>query len=271
MPPGLLILDTNCYAQLESPDRLARLRSNLRVANLIAQPTELNLVEVTATAQASVRERLLATVRRVADGNALLPWPFKLLQQIGEAMARGQHNVAVEPSGKEWYLEDPAVASELRDEIITFQRDLEKTFSQFHARNRKRLQEAMKSRGVQDEFGSAREFLESFWSVSDMRRDYAEVTWSALSLPGKASLEQLTQNESWKLLLDAEGVAVYERAIARVQPKIVQRLDLIQLVYLGLARRRIIATADNALLRAADAVLLRRYENARAIHVSSLL
>ena len=81
----------------------------------------------------------------------------------------------------------------------------------------------------------------------------------------------LERNESWRLLLDAEGVGVYERAIAHKQPKFVHRLDLIQLVYLGLAPRRMIVTADRPLLRAANEILTLRYPNARAIHISDLV
>lgn len=268
---GILILDTNCYPRLESADKLACLRANTRATGFIAQPSELNLVEIAATSPNSIRDRLLATMREVANGNALLPWPFKLLHEIGLAIASGTPSVSVQPSGKEWYLDDFAAVGRLREEALEFQKSLEKTFSGFHARSRKRLQGSMRSCSVRDEFGSARGFLEGFWGESDMRRDFAGLTWSALRLPGDAPVAKLELNEPWRLLLDAEGVAVYERAIARVQPKFVQRMDLLQLVYLGIAQRRMLASADAGLLRAANTVLSMRYNNARALHIAELI
>ena len=81
----------------------------------------------------------------------------------------------------------------------------------------------------------------------------------------------LEQNEAWRLLLDAEGVAVYERAIATVQPKFVQRLDLLQLIYLAGESKRMIVTSDKGLLRAGNAILPGRYPGARAVHLDDLL
>ena len=109
------------------------------------------------------------------------------------------------------------------------------------------------------------------WVGSDLRRDYAAVTWSALKLPGDAPVEALERNEAWRLLLDAEGIALYERAVARKQPKRVQRMDLLQLIYLAGARRRILATSDAGLLRAGAAILPGRYLNARVVSAADIL
>lgn len=129
----------------------------------------------------------------------------------------------------------------------------------------------MRERGMKDTFESAHSFLDTEWQTGETRRIFAEVTWGALGLPGEVPMAALERNESWRLLLDAEGVGVYERAIAHKQPKFVHRLDLIQLVYLGLAPRRMIVTADRPLLRAANEILTLRYPNARAIHISDLV
>jgi hypothetical protein len=270
-PPGLLILDNNCYAALAVPKNLARFRANLRVTDFIAQPSEVNLLESTSASPDSVQERLLVTIRDVAAGQPLLQWPFKLLQQIGQAIVDGKTGFIVEPSGKEWYLDDLNAAREIRTEVLEFQRGIEKTFSGYHASNRQKLQKKLRARGIKDEFGSTQEFLEGEWTGSEMRRIFAEVTWTALHLPGVAPLEILEENEAWSLLLDAEDVAIYERAVAKTQPKPVHRLDLIQLVYLGASRRRMIVTGDGGLLRAADAILTGRYPNARAVNISELI
>jgi hypothetical protein len=178
--------------------------------------------------------------------------------------------VTIGASGKEWYLDDEEAVAALQAEVKEFQDRLEREFDRLHARNRKSVQIKMRERGTEASFESTAHFLDAFWEGSDTRRDYANATWTALGLPGDAPIDALNLNESWRLLLDAEGVAVYERAITRVQPKFVHRLDLIQLTYLGLSHRRMIATADSPLLRTGAAILTGRYPNARAIHIKDL-
>ena len=270
MQPGIAILDNSCYGFLEEPPPERAFRRNLRVADLVAYPSEVNLVEATA-APDGIRERLLGTILRIGDGNPLLPWPFTLLKAIGQAILEGRTRFSLGPSGKEWYLEDLAAARALSAEVLAFQQGIEETFSRFHVENRQKLRRRMKESGVREDFSSAREFIERVWTGSDTRRDFAEVTWRGLKLPGDAPVDILERNEAWRLLLDAEGVAIYERGVATAQPKKVQRLDLIQLVFLGGAPRRVVATADKGFLRAANCILEGRYPNARAVDISDLV
>ena len=125
--PGLLILDNNCFSLLAKPGALKRFRSNLRVSDFIAQPSEVNLLEAGAARQPTFR-KLVATIREVLGDQPLLPWPFKLLQQIGQAISDGIPHIIVEPSGKEWYLEDQDAAIELQQEVLQFQQRLERDF-----------------------------------------------------------------------------------------------------------------------------------------------
>jgi hypothetical protein len=270
MGPGILILDNNCYSHLMTSDAISKFRSNLRVVDFVAQPTEVNLLEAAAAA-APVRTRLFEVLRAIKGAQPILMWPFALLKKIGEAIVRGEPDVTIGESGKEWYLDDEEAVAALQLEVKEFKDGLEREFNGLHARNRKTLQRKMREREIGSTFESTAEFLEIYWQQSDTRRDYANATWTAFGLPGDAPMDALNLNEIWRLLLDAEGVAVYERAITRVQPKFVHRLDLIQLTYLGLAPRRIIATADGPLLRTANAILSGRYPNARAVHIKDLV
>ena len=274
MSSGLLILDNNVFRRLESPDAFARLRANIRAADLVVHPTEVNLLEITA-APAPIRVRLLDARRAVSGGQPLVPWPLQLLQGIGRALLAGEPTYSPGPSGKEWYLEDPEALGAIHEEVRRFNGALERDFTEFHERSRQRIDEQvrpkLKALGLKDEFGSARAFLDRYWAGSEERRVYAEVTWDALHLPGPAPIAQLERVDAWRLLLDAEGVGAYERAIAHEQPKRVGRLDLLQLVYLAGARRRILSTADAGLLRAGEAILPGRYANARVVPTSVIL
>jgi hypothetical protein len=270
MDSGILILDNNCYSHLAKPGAMSKFRSNLRVSDFLAQPTEVNLLEA-AAAPASVRARLFDVLREVKGRQPILMWPFRLLKEIGQAIVLGNPSVTVGESGREWYLEDHGAVEELQAEVRAFQKRLETEFGRLHAQNRKNIQAKMRSAGIESGFESTAHFLDSYWHQSESRRDFANFTWDSFGLPGEAPIDALNRNESWRLLLDVEGVALYERAITRTQPKLVHRFDLIQLTYLGLAQRRMIATADRPLLRAANAILLGRYPNARAVHIQDLV
>jgi hypothetical protein len=270
VPTGILLLDNNCYSHLIKPGAMSAFRANLRVIDFVAQPSEVNLLEA-AAAPAPVRVRLFKVIRDVIGAQPVLAWPFRMLKEIGQAIARGEAVVTIGESGKEWYLDDDDAVSALQAEVKEFQERLEREFDRLHERNRKTIRSKMRNSGMEAAFESTAEFLDSYWQQSDTRRDYANVTWTSFGLPGEAPMDALNLNESWRLLLDAEGVAVYERAITKTQPKFVHRLDLIQLTYLGLAQRRMIATADAPLLRAANEILLSRYPNARAIHIKDLV
>jgi hypothetical protein len=267
---GLLILDNNVFRRLLVPRAMARLIGNVRAADLVVQPTEINLLEIAAATE-SVRTRLIAAMREAAEGMALLPWPIKLLKGIGHAIAGSKQTYKAEASGTEWYLDDHAALSELQQEVLVFNQNLEQAFTRLHERNRRRITEMVKKTKTRDGHGSTRDFIVREWVDSGLRRAYAEVTWSALGLPGDAPMSALEQNEAWRLLLDAEGAALYERAVAQKQPRRVQRMDLLQLIYLAGARRRILVTSDQSLLRVADAILTGRYLNARAVSADEYL
>jgi hypothetical protein len=271
-PPasGLLILDNNVFSRLLHPGEMARLLGNTRAADLVLQPTEINLLEM-AAAPEPVRTQLIGAMRQAAEGMALLPWPIKLLKGIGQAIADGEPTYRADASGAEWYLDDQAALSDLRDAVLRFNQRLEEAFNELHEKSRRRVTQMLRTTGGRDEHGSARAFIDGEWVNSDLRRAYAEVTWSALDLPGDAPITALEQNEAWRLLLDAEGAALYERALARQQPRRVQRMDLLQLIYLAGARRRILVTSDRGLLRVADAILPGRYLNARAVSADDFL
>jgi hypothetical protein len=271
VPTGIAILDNNCLDVLADPESLRRFRGNLRAADWHVQLSEVNLLESVATSNAARQRHLVDTIREVAGGTFLLRWPFSILKELGEAIAAGKPNLIVEPMDAAAYLHGREESLKATSEVADFNRKVETAFNKLHERNRPHLRRRMRERGITDTFGSARAFLEDAWHEMDMRTVFAEVTWSHFRLPGKPPMEALELCEPWRILLDTEGVAVYERAVASNLPRRVQRMDLIQLVYLGLGERRMIITGDKGLLRAAEAIFPGRYKNARAVDIADLI
>jgi hypothetical protein len=271
MGETLLILDNNCLKWLEPEEQYDRFVSNVRAAGLSPQPTLVNLLEATATPSSGIRERLFQVIRKLGGEHGLLPWPFTLLQEIGRALLRGESKLYPDFSGAEWYLTDPEAATRLSPEVLTFQQGIETAFTKLHDGIRRKVRRQVKEGTLINDFEDARDFLERYWTGSESWAVFADLTWTALGLPEPAPRDALLRVPAWSILLDAEGVATYERAIAKAQPKKAQRLDLVQLVYLAGARKRILATEDEALLRVGNVVLASRYENARVVHIRTLV
>lgn len=269
--PGLLILDNNCLRFLRGPDAVARFRASLDLADLVFVPTEVNLLEIAAAEPDDLQQDLVRILRTLAAGEPFLPWPFALLQSIGRSLVQGDTSFRAERLTFEEYLDNPSSLVDLRAEVIAFNARIEAEFSAFHDRRRQQLQAELKRRGQKEAYGNARTFLEQIWDGSEGRQAFADLTWQTFALPGSPPMHLLNGNEAWRLLLDIEGLAVYERTVARKQPKRVHRFDLIQLIYLaGAARQRIMATAEKPLIRAGNLVLT-RYPNARVVHISDIL
>ena len=267
---GILVLDNNCYALLEDVIALHRFRANLQVADLVAAPSELNLLEAIGTRPLSVQQRLLRTMKTVLADRPLLAWPYDVLRQTAEALLRGESKVEITFTGKEWYLDDPTAAAQIQAAALETSNDMERQFDEMHDRARVRVRAEMKKRGWVDSWEEIRAFLDQHWRSSDMPAFFAEAYWRGLKLPGVAPTATLLDIPAWRLMTDADGVAVYARALAHEQPKKVHRKDLIQLIYLAGGSRRIIATADAAFLDAATAVLA-GHANARAVHIRAML
>ena len=268
---GILILDNSCYARLVKSAAMRRLKANMRAAWLDPAASEVNLLEASATTPSAVEARLIAAIRNFAGDSPLLEWPFRLLKRLARAHVNREPVVKTGDSGKEWYLDDPAARAALRDEIRAFNTNLERAFSELHQKTRSNSQRLLKAGGVKREAADLRPFLDDEWPGLELRDHVARLTWQAFDLPGEAPIEALLRIPAWRILLDAEGAALYLRAMACAQPSFVQRADLAQLVYLGAAGQPILATADHPFLALGQQLINGRYPGARVVHIDTML
>ena len=268
---GLLLIDNSAYSRLADPDAMRRLKSNMRAAWLDPAASEVNLLEASATTPPAVEAALVATIYEFAGDWPLLAWPFALLRRIGQALVDDIANLRTGESGKEWYLEDAAARHELRAEIAAFNKNLERHYAELHAKTRPKSQQWLKARRVKRSIGELRTFLDEEWPTLDLRNFIAEITWASFGLPGEAPVKDLLDVPAWRILLDIEGAALFARALVHEQPKLVQRSDLIQLVYLGASGVRLLAAADGPFLSMARQIINGRYAGARVLHIDELL
>lgn len=264
------MLDNCCFRHLANPASLTALVRNAEIARMEPYVSTLNLLEIAGAPKRQQRE-LLAIAKELAAGRRILPLPLTIMRQHGDAVLSRQAAFAAEETGFDWYLDDSDALAELRAQALDNARGIEAKFSETHAKARPHIQRFLKERGIRDEWGDARTFLDEYWRSGEMAAFFAGLYWTGLGFEGPPPVEDLLLNDVWNLALDADGLAVYQRAFAKQQPKKVQRVDLWQLTYLAAGPRRMIATADVPFLNAAGSILHGRFQNARAVHIRELI
>jgi hypothetical protein len=269
--PGVAIIDNNCFDDLEDPASRRTFLGHLRAADWVPQITEVNVLEAIAITSAAKRDRIVAVVRDLAASILILPWPLEMLAQLGHAMIDGKTSHWVVASSADSFLHNRDDALRIQEETREFNRMIERSYSEQHDLHRVDIHGRMRNKRLRDPYRDVEHFLHEYWYPSKTRADFANVMWRGLKLAGEAPMEVIDQCEPWRLFVDAEGVALYERAIATNQPKRIQRMDLMQLTYLGVAPKRVIITADAGLIRAANAILPGRYHLAAAAHISRFI
>ena len=279
---GLVILDNDCLKFLESAESQGQLRANCRVADFQLRLSHVNAFEILQTASDHVRERLIRTFDSLRDGMPLLPWPPDLLRPAGEAIATGKPHFSYAPSGIEAYMNPGAVLSQdLREKVASFltgetawfdgMYDSARSRIQTHIKKDPRLQEQLRNAGTRDLWVDAPHFLNEFWMAPEVIRPFVEGIWERLELPKGPSPEKVLTNPTWRIYLEALGLAAYERSFVFEQPRRVHFPDLMQLVYLGAVRRGVLLTHDVHFRRAASSLLLGRYKGVRIFDITEYL
>ncbi len=267
-----MVLDTSCYDTLRNDEIREGMVRDIAVANLRACPSTLNLLEVSKHPNTSKRKALLSTIGDLRGGRPLLPWPYDLLRQVGESIVVNEDRFQVAETGSEWMTEEPfEIEQDVLDEANRFLGALEQVFDEMHENGRGVVQQFMKERSLRGTWEDAVEFLEDQWTKPEQVDVLIHGVWESLGIEGRPSDEDILDNRAFSLLIDAFGVALFERTVLVNEPKRVQYADLLQLVYLGSASGGIIVTADNGLYRAASAILDTRYEGLRAMRLVDFL
>lgn len=268
---SILVIDNSCLSRLTVPECMERFRTNIAIADLTPRPSDLNLTEAVAASPPSVQRQLLGLLKDLANGYPLLPWPFELLRLVAQTVQEGHTGFILDEPGHEWLLDDCEAAERETKKALAFMREVESKYSEMAADGRPKIQKWIKENQAREYWEDAKDFLHRFWRGSEVRDHLAQHVWLALGFQGGAPLADLLLNEAWQLFLDAEGFSLYQRAIAFQQSKRVHLPDLLQLPYLAVSRRRVIATADESFLRAAGVLLDGTYPLARAIHIEHLV
>jgi hypothetical protein len=240
----------------------------MRAASWESYATELNLLEA-YKADGNLRTRLLETVRWLKGDRPMLPMPHDVLRAVAEALGANEPVARAPASALEWALDlQAASAKDVSKFASTVQRVLKHEEEHFRATHeaawaalrgpRKTLLSPEQRRM------SARQFLDEVWMDPPHAYSYIEVAWSHLGLAGPVPVERLYNHPCWRLYLEAWGIGAYRQAFPANRDKPVGLVDVMQLIYLGCAPRRMFIVYEGALRAAANDVLLRRHSHSVA-------
>jgi hypothetical protein len=267
--PGLLVLDNNCYKALTTVESQSLLRRRAAMHDLMPAPSTVNLAE-SIVAPPDRRQRNLKAIKGMMGDYGLLPWPSEMLIATGMHMLRGGLFPGYEETGYEWLLDDPDTAGENAADIRAELDEVEQKAIRRFDLERPRIQKRAKELSIRGHWDGARSFLEYWWE-SDMAETCARWLWQQHSLPGQPPIEMLLRNEAWRLIIDADCLAMFARCVVVDQHTRVEYLDLLQLPYLSLRRKRVLVTNDESFYRTAELILAGRYENAKVVRLPELM
>jgi hypothetical protein len=267
--PGLLVIDNNCYKDLRTPDAQSRFRRHAEMCDLTPAPSTVNLAE-SICAPAARRRLNLAAMKSVMGTYPLLPWPFDMLLATGRHLVEGGPFHGYGETGFEWMLDEPDAAGESSAHTHAELIDAENKAKQRFDAHRRTIQRRAKELNIRGQWEGARAFLDYWWE-GEMAPFVAQFLWKQLSLPGEPPLNALLGDQTWRFMIDVEAMLMYGRCVAVDPAGAVGYVDLIQLLYLSIRRKRVLVTNDGSFFRAAEVILGGRYENARVVKLAGIL
>jgi hypothetical protein len=148
---------------------------------------------------------------------------------------------------------------------------LESDFTDMHENARRELKPFLNECKSTDHYNTAAAFLDEVWTTEYHLSDYIGGIWKVMGLSGKAPIEAILADEIWRIFLEVNGFAAFERAVQKEPPKRVHYPDLLQLIYVSNASKRIVVSSDGGFLRAARVILRNRYPNVRVEECSEFV
>jgi hypothetical protein len=267
---GRLILDTSCYKSLEDQGAFERFVANTRAAAWVPVPTPINILEIAGHGNAKVRNRLLSTFRRVYREAPALPWIQDWLRDSGRSLLKNEDRFLLRGSGVDYLVEGGTALESKREPALSFLSGIDARFDAIYDGTREAIQRLTREHPVRDPWTSARDFLDRIWMSPELAGHHMVGFWRELGLPGDPPADELFRSEAWRLFYEGYGIAAWERGVLKEQPRRAHQTDLLQLVYLAYSQRRMLASADQSFLRAAEAMIDASYPNMWVVHIDEL-
>lgn len=264
----IVILDISCFRFIRSKEARAKLDRQMEFINATTVGTAVNAIEMSRHGSKAGRAWLREVLGYLAGTSPLMPWPYGLLERVGEAIMAGNDGIQLAPSGLENLL-TAEPSQEVLDRADALAKEMEEEFRTINEAGRPQLQRFVRDRGLVGEWTGARDFLDEVWMRPAHIDDYILGVWEKLNLQSPCPVDEVRDNPTWRAFFEAYGVAAYEQAILPNRSSSFGMLDLLQLVYpTGFHNGAIFVTDDDALARAGDLVVSQRVPQARVMRWS---
>ena len=261
----IIILDTSSLKRLRHASVRSAFERQLKFISATPLATSVNIIEVLRHRSAAVRDRLVQVLRYLAGDQPLLPWPYGLLEQVGHAIVADDDSFQLPPSGLEQLLSD-GPSEKLLTKANKMVESMETQFRDMHLDARSEVRRFVRDRGLGGEWPDPRTFLDEMWMLPSHIDDYILGIWARCSLPDPAPVDEVRANPTWRVFLEAHGVAAYEQAFSTNQPRTFGMLDLLQLTYTtGFPSGCIFITDDIPLARVGQIVVTEQVPRARVL------
>jgi hypothetical protein len=260
MATGHIFFDNSARAVIHRRGFAPAIARSTRSAGLEVQATELNLVEG-YSAPEFIADTLIATWRTLLGRDGVLPWIGEILVLEADAFHEGAPQSRIPLNTLDTF-DDKESREELCTRLNEFRKRTDASHRDLHAGARPRIQALLKERGLRYDMTDFPRFLDA-WHGLDTRLTFAKQTWKDLDLPGPFPQDILTASESWRITSELDALGIFQAAIASRPPRQVQRMDQLQLPYLGGAYRRVFVTRDVTFADAAKMLINGRYNLAQ--------
>jgi hypothetical protein len=258
---GAVIVDSSCLKYFENAEVLKQVRDNLQTVDMQIRLSAINILEVMKTPNTTIRDRLLKIIRNVNEGRPFLPWPLDLIRQSGNAHASGKNGFWCGESGLEQAVYENSITPNHVIGSKQLMDSLERDFTDMHENAGRELKPFLRKYKTVNHWDTATAFLDEVWTTEFHLSYYIRRIWKVMELPGDAPIEAILEDEIWRIFLEINGFAAFERAVQKEPPKRVHYPDLLQLIYVSNVSKRIVVSSDGGFLRAARVILSNRYQN----------
>lgn len=256
----LVVIDTNVIGKLKDRGFREKVLASARTAGMRIAPSAMNSMEIGMHRNAAVAKELHVVIAELSRSFGVLEPPLDIFERLGEAKSGGAKAVSLN-----FYGYNPAAAppAELTEKVRGYLASEARAWETDFAQARRKVQADLKRGKLDEQWQTVEVFLERRWPQTDMMGALIRHLWVGLELPSSFDSYRMRHEEPWRLYAEGVGVNFYRQCFDHEQGKRVDPPDILQLMYLGLSKRRAFVTGDGPLGDLARTVLVGRYANAR--------
>jgi len=198
--------------------------------------------------------------------------PGEALRRVAEKIASNEHRIDwSEPKLTRLFRYPESVTDQEAASARRLLEAQEASFRSVHDEARRRLRSVFKEAGGHRQWTASAEFVDQIWLSPTHLQKYVDDLWAHWGFGRPPAVEVVLRHGPWRLFFDGWGASVYAQHVEHPQRGKVQHSDIEQLVYLGGANSRMLASEDASFRQLANSILRGRHHRAEVVPLRELL